>query len=269
MMGAVPLAEGEAFGLKFQEAAGCTSLAELRALSAEKLLDALRTFGHVLGMMSSVVDHYVVFGDTSAMLQQGKARDIPMIIGCCSHEGGTMGALPPGTVRNLEMVHAAIDRDFPLAADKMKEIYDVNTEEKAAAFDRDLMADGMLYGYQLWARNQVRAGKRAPWVYCFDHALPDENGKPSPEGAFHSAELWYVHGTLERCWRKMGETDRRISAYMMDYWTNFAKTGDPNGIGATTWTNYTLAEPKIMVFGENTGMQTMEAHPAVQVFQKK
>lgn len=268
MMGAVPLAEGEAFGLKFQEAAGCTSLAELRALSAEKLLEVLHTFGHIPGMMSSVVDHYVVFGDTSTMLQQGKARDIPMMIGCCSHEGGTMGALPPGMVRDLEMVHTAIDRNFPLAADKMKEIYDVHTEEKAAAFDRDLMADGMIYGYQLWARNQIKAGKRAPWVYCFDHALPDENGRPSPEGAFHSAELWYVHGTLERCWRKMGETDKRISAYMMDYWTNFAKTGDPNGAGAATWTNYTLAEPKIMVFGEHTGMQTMEDHPAVRVFQE-
>ena len=152
-------------------------------------------------------------------------------------------------------------------ADAMREIYGVKTEADAAAFHRDLMADGMVYVYQLWARMQEKAGKRAPWVYCFDHPLPDGEGNPSEEGAFHSAELWYVHGTLDRCWRKMGETDRRISAEMMDFWTNFAKTGDPNGAGLPAWTGYTAASPKLMVFGEQTGMSAMEDHPAVQVFQ--
>lgn len=268
MMGAVPLAEGEAFGLRLQKAAGCNSLAEMRALPTEKLLEAMGSMGFVMGALGSVIDNYVVFGDTSTMFQQGKARDIPMIIGCCSHEGGKMGMLPPGMTQTLEMVNSTIDRDFPLAADAMREIYGVKTEEDAAAFNRDLMADGMVYGYQLWARSQDKAGKTAPWVYCFDHALPDENGNPSEEGAFHSAELWYVHGTLGRCWRKMGETDHRISNEMMDYWTNFAKTGNPNGGKAPAWTQYTVASPEIMVFGVTTGMQTMEEHPAVQVFKK-
>lgn len=179
-----------------------------------------------------------------------------------------MSMLPPGIVRNLEMINGEIDRCFPLAADQMRKIYDIATDEDAAAFRRDLMADGMVYGYQLWARRQNEAGKCAPWVYCFDHALPNEQGDPSEEGAFHSSELWYVHGTLDRCWRKMGETDRRISNEMMDHWTNFAKTGDPNGNGAPQWTAYTLDNPDTMVYGEVTKMRSMGEHPAVQVFKK-
>ena len=267
MMGASTLTEGEELGLKIQELAGCKSIAEMRALPAEDLLKVLGKLDRGPVSIGSVIDNYVVIGDTSEMLQKGEGRDIPMIIGCCSHEGGRMGMLPPGMVQTLEMVNSSIDRSFPLAADKMREIYGVKTETDAAAFKRDLMADGMVYGYQLWARN-VKPGKRAPWVYCFDHPLPDENGDPSEEGAFHSAELWYVHGTLDLCWRKTGEVDSRISAEMMDCWTNFAKTGDPNGPGVPRWTAYTLDKPGIMVFSEHTGMQTLDDHPAVQVFKK-
>lgn len=266
MMGAIPLSEGEKFGLEFQKAAGCSSIAQLRALSAEQLLQVSASLKRGLGIMSSVIDNYVVFGDTSTMLQQGRARDIPMIIGSCSHEGGTMGMLPPGQKQTLEIVNSSIDRSFPLAADKMRQIYSVFTEEEAANFDRDLMADGMIYGYQLWVRSQFSAGKKAPWVYCFDHALPDEYGNPSREGAFHSSELWYVHGTTGRCWRKMGEIDSRISNEMMDFWTNFAKTGDPNGTNMPNWPAHTLQQPSIMVFGDKTEARSMSDHPAVQVF---
>lgn len=268
MMGAVPLAEGEALGLELQKATGCNNLQELRALPAEKLLQVVEIMGPGLMRMGTVIDQYLCFGDTSEMLRTGKARDIPMMIGCCSHEGGSMGLLPQESKHDLAYWVGQINRCFPLAAEKMQEIYGLETEEDAAKMDCDLMSDGMLYGYQLWARAQDQAGKTAPYVYCFDHPLPDENGNPSPEGAFHSSELWYMHGTLDRCWRKMGEEDRRISDEMMAAWTNFAKTGNPNGKGAPVWEPYTCSNPKIMVFGTPTGMQKLEDHPAVKVFAK-
>ncbi len=57
--------------------------------------------------------------------------------------------------------------------------------------------------------------------------------------AFHSADIEYVFGTLDT---RLGETvrpqDRTLSEQMMGYWTNFAKTGDPNGQGLPAWPKY-------------------------------
>jgi para-nitrobenzyl esterase len=50
--------------------------------------------------------------------------------------------------------------------------------------------------------------------------------------AFHSDDIEYVFGTLDTrpgaVWKP---EDRKLSDQMMDYWTNFARTGDPNGRG--------------------------------------
>ena len=62
------------------------------------------------------------------------------------------------------------------------------------------------------------------YSYCFARQLPGDN-----MGAFHSADLWYWFGTMERCWRPFTEEDRKLSELMVSYLTNFAATGDPNG----------------------------------------
>ena len=55
------------------------------------------------------------------------------------------------------------------------------------------------------------------------------------KGAFHSSELWYMFGTLGRCWRPMEQHDYDLSAKMVEYWTNFAKNGNPDGEGLPQW----------------------------------
>jgi len=66
---------------------------------------------------------------------------------------------------------------------------------------------------------------RNAYCYLFARELPGENG--SSDLAFHSAELWYTFGTLERCWRPMTEHDRQLSREMSLDWAQFMKTGNP------------------------------------------
>lgn len=84
-----------------------------------------------------------------------------------------------------------------------------------------------------WGEERRKSGHAPAWVYYFTRQLPGDEA-----GAFHSSELWYMFGTLSRCWRPSTEGDFKLSDRMMDYWTNFMKTGDPNGDGLPQWKSY-------------------------------
>ena len=76
-------------------------------------------------------------------------------------------------------------------------------------------------------------GHRPVFTYKFVRELPGDEA-----GAFHSSELWYEFGTLSRSWRPFVEADYDLSKRMITYWTNFVKTGDPNGSSVPEWMPY-------------------------------
>ena len=63
------------------------------------------------------------------------------------------------------------------------------------------------------------------YCYCF---TPDIPGEDNP-GTFHSVDLWFWFGTLEKCWRPMRGRHFDLSRQMVGYLSNFVKTHDPNG----------------------------------------
>lgn len=78
------------------------------------------------------------------------------------------------------------------------------------------------------------------YVYYFDRKLPGDEA-----GAFHSAELWYVFGSFDFCWRPMEEEDVALSEKMIRYWSNFMKTGNPNDGIAEGWRPCTEGDPYV------------------------
>ena len=76
------------------------------------------------------------------------------------------------------------------------------------------------------------------YEYEFLRELPTDEAHPaSAAGAFHSAELWYMFGTLDRSWRPFTEADHALSVRMLDAWTSFCKTGNPG------WPAYKQEKP--------------------------
>jgi para-nitrobenzyl esterase len=62
-------------------------------------------------------------------------------------------------------------------------------------------------------------------------------------GAAHASELAYVFGTLSAAGRatnapKYDSTDATVSDQMQQYWTNFAKNGNPNGGSLPRWPKF-------------------------------
>jgi len=81
--------------------------------------------------------------------------------------------------------------------------------------------------------------------WFFDRQLPGDD-----RDAWHSSDLWYWFGTLAHCWRPFTEKDTALSAQMVDYLTNFAKTGDPNGADLPQWQTVTAQQTDFLRLGE-------------------
>ena len=91
------------------------------------------------------------------------------------------------------------------------------------------------------------------WLYHFTLVPPTDMG--ANLGSHHAAEITYVFGHLiDRGSQPEGspasplsvgdwsDGDRRVSAAMMDYWTQFGATGNPNRDGLTEWPRFDEAD---------------------------
>lgn len=115
----------------------------------------------------------------------------------------------------------------------------------------DMMPEVMKKAATDWSLLLEQQGRKPAYVYCFSRDLPGEDMPSSQgafgdmKGAFHSSELWYTFGTLGKCWRPMEKADYELSERMVSYWTNFAKTGNPNGEGLPQWEPCTKDNPHV------------------------
>lgn len=185
------------------------------AEQAGKAMMDLGGYNNLEAMRSSPVD--------SIMSLMNRARR--------ERRGGMMGPVVDGYVLTTsfsEATRANTIADIPY-------IIGYNTD------DMGMMKNGL---GQFCKLREANGGKA--WAYEFSRALPGDSA-----GAFHSAELWYVFKTLGKSWRPFTNGDYVLSDYMVDYWTNFVKYGDPNGKEKEIWTPYTEANQKFMVFKLN------------------
>jgi para-nitrobenzyl esterase len=98
------------------------------------------------------------------------------------------------------------------------------------------------------------AGQRV-FVYRFDRVVP---GKGAAElGAFHSLEVPYVFGSLrdrEWLWLPSTADDAALSNLLQTYWTNFAKSGDPNASGLPKWPVWSESEKEFLVINKDASV---------------
>ncbi len=101
----------------------------------------------------------------------------------------------------------------------------------------------------------------ADYRFIFDLGIPGDLKHPSSLGAFHSDKIEYVFGTLDSrkgyAWRP---EDYKLSELIQTYWTNFAKTGNPNSDGLPNWPTYNAKDGwLVMHFGQPSSAQP-DAH---------
>lgn len=99
----------------------------------------------------------------------------------------------------------------------------------------------LLKGAKAFSQKLEELGRDPAYVYYFKRDLPGD-----AQGAWHSSELWFTMGTLNRCWRPWTPADMALSAQMLDQWTQFMKTGSPNGEGLPAWRPCAKDDPFVL-----------------------
>ncbi len=236
------LAQAEAGGAAFAHAVGADSVADLRMVASTDLVRAMR--GNAVGFgLRPNVDGHILPQDMPAMIAGG-GNAAALLIGVNYDEGTEL--LPPTTPAGLA---ALARRRFAAEGAEVAARYSgADADDATAAQDR-MQSDYLLAASAREA--QVVAAQGIPaFVYRFVRLAPGSD--PIKVGAFHSAELVYVFGTQASVDRPWSARDRELSDQMQQYWTNFAKTGDPNGDGLPTWPRFAPTGPTIMQLGDVT-----------------
>ena len=81
-------------------------------------------------------------------------------------------------------------------------------------------------------------------------------------GSFHSLELPYVFGAFRQpawSWLPFEPIDFSLGESIQGYWSNFAKTGNPNGPNLPNWPSFDATNQTAMEFTQ-LGNSTARAH---------
>jgi len=238
------LAGAEDLGVAFAQRMGAETIAELRQVPPEKWA---KDPAAQMGGLWPVVDGYVIVGDQYKLYEAGKYNDVPVLTGTNSDEGSMF--VKPTSPEQYETT--VRDRLGPFA-EKALELYPGRTRQQTFRAQADLFRDAIFaWPTWAWARLQSKTGTSKVFVYYFDR-------KPASlllsailksDGAPHGSEIPYVFGHLgQNPLSRPSDTDKALSHAMTAYWTNFAKTGNPNGADLPHWPAFEDGEPTVLYF---------------------
>lgn len=225
------LSSAEAIGSTWTEAiAPGRDLAALRQILADDLVGD----GKVALPMHVTVDGDFLPRSVESIFARGQQLDVPLIVGTNADEG-TMFVTMQGYATKADFEQGFRDR-YGDAAGAMLELYPATQDtEVRGAVNQWLTDTWILRAARVFLDGMSNSSSSA-YQYHFTRAVPG-----NPLGAHHGAELRYVFNTMGGQGRATAAEDVALAESMIAYWTQFAKTGNPNLDGFERWPEYGAA----------------------------
>jgi len=221
---------------------GCTdqTAACLRAVSADALVQA------EAGVLYPFVDGKLLTHTPAAAFASGKFNRVPLIAGTNHDEYRSFVAAQYDGSGNPILTEAEYDAAVNLLWSELGVyVLEDYPYDDYADGGLALSASGTDGVFSCPARNADESLSK--FVKTYTYEFNDENAWPGtvpgvtfPLGAFHGAELEYLF-SITGVSPTFTADQQQLSNIMISYWTQFAKTLNPNSSGVPDWEPYEKA----------------------------
>lgn len=238
----------ETIGINFARKKGingtdAATLAKLRALSVEEIVDGGQETdgqGGPRTYSGPILDGKLVVETAESAYKAGRQANVPLIIGNCSAETG-------GGFVNSSSSKDELFSLFGELEGEAKAAFDPNGDKEFAEVITKYNTD-WVWGEPARMTARAFAGKGKPaYIYHFGY-VPAAMRERARYGAGHGSEVGYVFNSLNarRGGAEATPEEQKLAQMMNAYWTNFAKTGDPNGEGLPVWPLFNMQKEEIL-----------------------
>jgi para-nitrobenzyl esterase len=235
------LANVSNMGQKLTSKLGCEKaedvLAAMRAKSAQEILDAAdcRTsvFDYEGLFFAPVFDAWVLPKEPLAAYSSGQQHDVPIIVGSTRNEGNLY--LADETDLSAARYQSFLKARFADDSGKAFEMFPAHeAKDVARAIDDFLTVAANAQPARFVAQSMEPKKSKA---FLFQFTRRPDTAMARKLGVHHGVDIAYVFGNMNKS-DGYEELDLGLSDNIMDYWVNFAKTGNPNGPGLAEWPAY-------------------------------
>lgn len=261
------LKEAEQKGVELAKQIGKKNIKDLRALPAEELMK----LAAVKAVPTYNIDGYFLTEQPTKTFAKGNQTKVSLLVGGNNQEMSPW-ALLAGKQPTVENLKAGAKAMFGDNVDEAFRLYGINSDKDVLEQPGINLASDLFLDYSTWKWGNMHKLTSGQPVYRYRYCHPRPamaiKGKvaglaggvvdakegqpqmPQDKGAVHSADIEYAMGTLptNRVYDWQPE-DYMVSDIFSQYYVNFVKTGNPNGLGLVEWpsTNGKAVAPVLQI----------------------